>query len=97
MDIDATAANNNFTALTKLIANLHAGTTKRRIDDRDPQSVDYEDDKNADEEDLRPLYKRARINETTKGADYIPRFTRGVVGRKYVVVKGLNPGIYANW
>lgn len=89
---DANAANKSFTGLARLIASQAAATAK-------PNDGEHKGYNDGDDEDegFCPLYLRSRINEAATGPDYIPPFTVGAVGRQYVVVKGIKPGIYSNW
>lgn len=50
----------------------------------------------SDEDDELPPAKRLRVHSPIPD-DYIRPFAAGAVGDKYIVVKGIKPGIYDNW
>lgn len=65
------------------------------VDYADDNSVDYYADDDSDSDDPRPVSKRVR-RSSLQAADYIAPFADGAVGNKFVVVKGIKPGIYAD-
>jgi hypothetical protein len=90
-----------FTGLAQLIAQQAAKAAKTP-DDTGAQAVDDCDNDNSDDYDddgddhYAPLPKRLRLDKDGP-PDYIAPFTRGAVGHKYVVIKGIKPGIYDDW
>lgn len=62
-----------------------------------PNSTCADDNDNDSTDDEAPPRKRLRPEHSNSSADYIPPFTQGAVGKKYVVVKGIKPGIYSDW
>jgi hypothetical protein len=50
----------------------------------------------SDDEEDHPVAKRLCV-EPPASPDYIPPFTSGAIGEKYVVIKGVKPGIYSDW
>jgi len=51
----------------------------------------------SDSDNKAPSCKRLRPNHSSSSPDYILRFTQGAIGQKYVVIKGIKPGIYSDW
>jgi hypothetical protein len=63
---------------------------------RENKSVaDHHDEDNSDDDAVYPVFKRMRHNSPQLAND-VSSFTSGAVGNKYVVIKGVKPGIYCD-
>jgi hypothetical protein len=78
----------SFTALAELIANQAVAAAGTAHNSRSHNGNDNDDDDS--------LPKILRRDEPGP-ENYIAPFTRGAVGEKYVVIKGVKPGIYSDW